>query len=658
MSNNSYARPWVGRLNSIALFIFTAITVVWGKGFEAPAGSLDPSWREALVQATDQGLRFGKDIVFTFGPYHQLYTNAISDNLYPLIIGRWIFGFAWGAAVTALAGLSTPAFGWLLAMFMALSGSMMSDAPFYALQLALLLASTNISEGSRKWIWIALMYCGIIVSIYSKLSFAVSAAPIVACAAILALQRRPLNRNLLAKILFALAAIPLAIWVASGQALPNLPAYLLGPNLSIVLGYSSAMSINDYSSSWQIAAYWIGAIALSLIICKASFRRLLNKGSAYLVAASSLFLFWTSFKAGMVRHDGHGAIAGQALACYAIIALIYAYERQRCLITLIPSIGALILGLSITSQYFLPIRSRLDEWLNTQIQNTYLFVKAIPSSNARTKLISLRKEGFNRMMANTEDLSLIPMGSSTDAIPWDITDLPANGLRYQPRPIIQSYSAYKPDLQLLNKLHFESRHSPSYIVLKALSIDGRISPDLDYPSLETIAKRYQIVGEGSMGSLILKKNATDIALPSYHWQTTNLALGKKKTGKSIVEKNPWTFLPARLTPGSRFSIHFNESIWRRLQSIVFKPPQLWISVKFDDGRVIKHRIVGSASLQMPLYPFIIDTDSLGAYLKATQNPSAPNIRMGPKPIAIRLDGSLQKNGLQSAALVVEKPITP
>jgi len=47
MANKFYAWPWASRLNSIALFIFTAITVAWGKGFVAPEGSLDPSWGEA-----------------------------------------------------------------------------------------------------------------------------------------------------------------------------------------------------------------------------------------------------------------------------------------------------------------------------------------------------------------------------------------------------------------------------------------------------------------------------------------------------------------------------------------------------------------------------------------------------------------------------------
>ena len=121
------------KLNSTALFVFTAITLSWGQSLVPPHTGLEPGWREALVQATDQGLGFGTDLVFTFGPYHQLCTNAKSDNLYPFVIGRLAYGLAWGAAVISFVRLSTPAAGWLLAIFMALSGSLSNDAPFYAL---------------------------------------------------------------------------------------------------------------------------------------------------------------------------------------------------------------------------------------------------------------------------------------------------------------------------------------------------------------------------------------------------------------------------------------------------------------------------------------------------------------------------------------------
>lgn len=655
MSSPKLVRPALSRLSNIAVFIFAAISIVWGKDFQPPAATLDPSWREALVQATDQGLRFGKDIVFTFGPFHQLYTNAIGDNLHALIFGRWIYGIAWGAAVVGIADLSSAVFGWLFVIFMAFSGSISDDVSFYALQLAFLLIASKQIRG-KQWPQLAMIYCGVVVSIFCKLSFAVSAGPVIICVAIL-LARNSLRtmKSRIATILFAVT-IPPVIWLVSGQALTSLFGYLMGPNLSVVLGYSSAMASDDASAGWQIPAYWIGAIALTFVMYKAVYSRLQSRRLSFLITSCSLFLFWTSFKAGMVRHDGHAAIAGLALASFALIILGYASHDSTDELALFSTIGALTLGLSIVSQYFSPIRSRLDQWLVSQFKNAYLFAQLIPSGSAKQQLEVLRQEGFVRLKSRVENLSLIPRGSTADALPWDITDLPANGLRYQPRPVIQSYSAYTPNLQDLNRQHFESAQAPSYLVLNAFSIDGRNPPDLDYPSLEVIASRYQFVGIGGKNGLILKRKEAGDSIGRLRWDTINFGLPGDKISPVNTVKEHWIRLPNKLRPGSRFSITIRPASWRRFQGIAFKPSPLAIAIKFEDGRILAYRVLEAASRQIPLYPFVENSPTLREYLFAAQGISANKLALGSKPVAIRFLGSLSAQGLKYAQLTVEQPI--
>ena len=40
-----------------------------------PTAGFDPSWVFAMNQVVVQGLSFGKDIIFTFGPYSSIYTH-------------------------------------------------------------------------------------------------------------------------------------------------------------------------------------------------------------------------------------------------------------------------------------------------------------------------------------------------------------------------------------------------------------------------------------------------------------------------------------------------------------------------------------------------------------------------------------------------------
>jgi len=642
-------------LNTIALLVFTAIALSWGQSFEAPTIGLDPGWREALVQATDQGLGFGKDLIFTFGPYHQLYTNAISENLYPFAIGRLVYGIAWGAATISFARLSTPAAGWLLAVFMALCGSLSDDAPFYALQLAfLLIAASDLKR--REMPLIALVYAGIITTIFCKLSFAVSAGPIFIFAAfLLAIKFTPTLKQGALAIAVAIG-IPLMIWTASGQSIMNLLHYFFGPNLSIVLGYSSAMATDDPAAAWQIPAFWIGAISIIALIWRAVHFRLKNKFSAALISSASLFLFWTTFKAGMVRHDGHASIAGLSMASFAVLTIIFSIKTKADVAIYISAAGPLVLGLGITSQYFSPIRSYLDEWLKKKLQNAYLFAKILPSTRARQKLQDIRQEGFDDIKKDAEDLSLIPKDESTDSMPWDITDIPANGLRYRPRPIIQSYSAYTPSLQELNRNHFLGKQAPMYLALHAQSIDGRNPPDLDYPSLEAISSKYQIIGNSSKGSLILKHNSANKALARIlKWREARLELlGDEGQGANPLRER-WSQLPQQLAEGSRFSLELKPNFWRRLQTIAFKPSPLMMAVKFDDGQIHTYRIFETSSRKIPLYPFVKNNTSLKIALAALQGSPVTKQDMGPKPIAIRFVGSFSGQGLQSGRLIIEQP---
>src|ERR1700761_3460714 len=40
----------------------------WQVGFQTPGPGLDPSWNAGLAMAVDQGLHFGREVVFTYGP--------------------------------------------------------------------------------------------------------------------------------------------------------------------------------------------------------------------------------------------------------------------------------------------------------------------------------------------------------------------------------------------------------------------------------------------------------------------------------------------------------------------------------------------------------------------------------------------------------------
>lgn len=61
-----------------------------------PAPGIDPSWALGLNQAVAQGFAFGKDIIFTLGPYSSIYTKSYhpaTDHL--MIMGSLYLAFTY-----------------------------------------------------------------------------------------------------------------------------------------------------------------------------------------------------------------------------------------------------------------------------------------------------------------------------------------------------------------------------------------------------------------------------------------------------------------------------------------------------------------------------------------------------------------------------------
>ncbi len=189
-----WARYCCQRLKSrrsieIILFFIAAILYSWGEGYATPKLGLDPSWGEGLVHATDNGRIFGKEVIFTFGPYHQLYTHQISNNLNPFLIGRWILGLSAGAAAVTLGRITSLSWGFALTISLWLLPSRNADGLFGVLATLFVLGCLYLRRTRSASLLLFLIYFGIILGTYTKLSFLGSALPAIAAGAVLRWRR-------------------------------------------------------------------------------------------------------------------------------------------------------------------------------------------------------------------------------------------------------------------------------------------------------------------------------------------------------------------------------------------------------------------------------------------------------------------------------------
>ena len=129
---------------------------------------LDPSWVIGLNQAVAQQLKFGQDLIFTFGPYAAVYTKAFHPGTVHLeILGSLFLGLLYVLALLLVLKRSQP---WVvLCLILLLAGfTAHLDSIFYSYALLTAIycwqsVSNRASFTSKNWlslVCIALLFSG------------------------------------------------------------------------------------------------------------------------------------------------------------------------------------------------------------------------------------------------------------------------------------------------------------------------------------------------------------------------------------------------------------------------------------------------------------------------------------------------------------------
>src|SRR5207244_12767837 len=83
---------------------------------------------------------------------------------------------------------------------------------------------------------------------------------------------------------------------------------------------------------------------------------------------------------------------------------------------------------------------------------------------------------------------------SVDMYEYELSTIFAHGLRWAPRPVFQSYSAYGSRLDELNVAHLKGRNAPQHVFLEVQPIDARLPALEDAGSWPLLLNRYRVVG--------------------------------------------------------------------------------------------------------------------------------------------------------------------
>ncbi|MBB6187490.1 hypothetical protein [Rhodanobacter sp. MP7CTX1] len=552
-------------------------------GPKMPSLGLDSSWGYAANIAVAEHLRFGRDIVFTFGPLASVYSrffHPATDEL--MLSGSVIIAAAIFGGFSALAIKERRI--WLLAVPLYLS-QFSRDAQFTALPLLILLvANVKLERPSRGTLPLLLLAiaCGLLPLIKASFTLAVIVCTILA----VAMLYRRATMLAIAIILIEIFVVPVA-WVASGQAIGDLGHYFVsqGP---IISGYTEAMSQPGNSS--EIYVYLLVAACL-MISGWHTWRS--SRGWRILGLA---VIFFLSFKAGFVRHDGHATLAAAILALVSLALLV---ERPRG--------GYLMLTLSLVAWGYISISYRPINPISIARSFSNTIERA---SNSLWGRVTDRGR-LDRSFAIANDqirrsTLLPPYYGTADLYPWDLSALLASTATWSPRPAFQSYFAYTPGLAIENRQHLDAG-GPSRIYFQINPVDKRYPSLDDGTSWPDLIANYRISGYADEYLILDKrvvKPAIDIGPQLFSRQMNfGAEVSMPPTTKPI-----WALIAIKPT------------LLGRLVSAALKLPTLDILVRYLDGTAKTFRFIpGMAETGFLLSPTVASSTDFAA-LESTLAP--------------------------------------
>ncbi|HEV2481839.1 MAG TPA: hypothetical protein VGS79_19365 [Puia sp.] len=543
--------------------------------FLYPGQGPGPSAEIALHLARKYRLIFGKDIVVADGPL------GILDSRLPIAVG-----------------LSTYLFFdlyFLVTLFFAFRKILRDHFHVGVVAFMLLAITINMHLGMADWFFLILLFyllaflrepsrftylaqAGLlaVIGFYCRADIGILGMVLFLSILIYGFARRKLTGKqfIWSALLFLLVA-----WVAGNLLHVNIRGYITG-SLHFTAHYGEArfQPPDDKEQLFLHLAMEVAICLLYWIICLLFLlvlkRELLKRTDDLVVCAVIGLTAFVYFKSGFIRTDD-----GQIVRFFGIVPLVTAFfylyiypDRWKkvsilcCWIVLALSVLAVNLPNKRNRPY-----SRLPDL-------SYFSIKA---RDVRTYLSELWK--YNRVSAELErkvnnpdnELRRAIGGLSADIIPWEVSKIYFNGLRYAPRPVIQSYCAYSSWLDSLNYEKYTSLQAPDRVLLSFDSMDGHF-PFFD----EARTKLALLNGWDALteidGELVLK-NARRHRLTAAGQETVDVRLGED--------------IPIKQNDGLRFSRFFIRYDGAgRLGRVLDQPPGLKITLTLDNDSSYTYRI--------------------------------------------------------------------
>jgi hypothetical protein len=445
--------------------------LTWSVALAPPSLGLDGSWIAGISMATHDGLHYGTELVFSYGPLGFLALPLVYYPTLGLLSLIYLSALYIGFCVTLIWALRRHLPGWIcLVLGFALLGlvPLVEQSLVLAALVALaLLEKERPPRALNAFVLLAPTFAA--VEALAKLS----TGPVSLVVLVLALiGARPSRRQ--AAVFFGLLIAQLAIlWFATGQGLGNIGPFVEN-TLQISDGYSTAMMRLVDVAPWKVTLATIAAallaVAIVVIGSRLPFRDRRARWCAVLVLAISAF---TLYKEGVVRADaGHLSLYFSS-ACVLWIGLPWTRARW------------LLVGAAVIALIGVPMRPKntpTNYGVIDNIGQAAESARMLIEPGRRQELTDIGREGEKGTYALEPRVLAALRGHTVAVEPWETAVAWAYELDWRPLPVFQNYSAYTAPLDRLNAAAVESTSDGPERILREYPpavYDEFPTPDLD-----------------------------------------------------------------------------------------------------------------------------------------------------------------------------------
>ena len=528
---------------------------------------IEDSWLQILHLAFVRHLQFGRDIVFTFGPWGFIYGGYQPDT-HALVIFIWlVLGTIFWLAVRQIAQRSFKSefaqWAWVMGLssIVGIAYFINNDVRFVCWPLLLLILHFFHDEPAATRVRnLLIVSLGLLVLVKFTL-FVVGTAVILTIAAETVFKRKRFPWS----ILLFIASVAF-FWLLARQKLSSFWPFVVN-SWQVASGYSEGMKTNGPLDARFAVYFTLVACVLMAIAALAIWKRLGRTG--LFVIGVTGFITFTILKYGFIRDDHESEAALQLIAvaviCLAIIWPVVRDLRWWFRVASFLPIGLAYLFATASFHRFREHSSVIGLWAGTFSPSRWLGPIEV------NYLGDQYRQAWEQQLSGYRYLhQLPPIKGETDYFSTRPIELLAYNIPYQPRPVIQSYCAYTPKLAALNAAHLRSDKAPEFIIFDTFALDRRYPSFEDGLSWPELLTRYD-VQRVDLPYAVLSRAKTPRNFTLTPVSEVSVKMGEPVSVPAVSNGPVWA------------EIEVNHTLAGSAISAAFKPPLLFLKTTLRNG---------------------------------------------------------------------------